>query len=855
MSETTSPRGAIIIWDEDRVKSLLYEPGQLLQEEPWSSWIKQQGGLASVHASLRSLPLSDRQRKTLQALLAEPGASLQKYALSLHVSVATFVRYRASLVKTLAAVLNARLLDRQPARPPAAQAVPEPHTNLPYQRMPLIGRDQEVETVRSLLLDPQVNLLTITGPGGIGKTRLALQIAADLLGEFADGAYFVSLASITSPELVAPTILQVLGLKAAENQPTLNVLKAHLQEKRILLVLDNFEQVAGAAPLLGEVLAEAPGLKVIVTSRAVLHLYGEHEFAVPPLATPDLSRLPSVDNLGRVPAVALFVSRAQAVNVGFRLNEENAAAVAELCVRLEGIPLALELAAARIKLFAPRALLKELNHRLALLSSKSLDLAPRHQTLRNAIAWSFQLLSPEEQALFTQLGVFFGGCTLEAAEAVCCPKAQSDGSLLELLASLVDKSMLLHKLMENGEPRFMLLETIREYSLEQLEAAGQTEAARQRHLAYFLALVEAIEPGPREPDLPAWMKRLEGEHDNLRAALQWALEQRDSESCLRIAGAVWRFWQIHGHVEEGCRWMQSVLALSRGQVSQPRAKALWGAGWLNMVKGTLQQSRRYFEEGALISRELEDPRYLGLSLHGIGAVARGQGDFEGAQVAFRESLPLFQDLGRTEDIAWTFEHLGATAIELGDFAQSVTYLTQGLELFHELGQRWPCAEALTFLGHAALQQQEYEQAETRYREALAIYQELDDRQNVASINSYIGATVLGRGDVERAVLLYKENLVLAREMKDYWGLAWGLERLAEAADRQGRPEHAACLWGAADALRKESGVLWQPGFHSNYAEPRFSGLKCGLGEERWQQLWDRGQRMSLEEAVAYALEV
>jgi predicted ATPase len=854
MSETMSPKRSLIYWDEGRVKSLLCEPQSLVQEEPWNSWVKQQGGLNAVYESFRSLPLSEKQRKTFNALLTEPGASLQKYALMLHVSVATYVRYRASLIRTLVTVLNARLLDKQPARSETDRKASASNTNLPYQHVPLIGREEELWTLRKLLLQEGTDLLTITGPSGIGKTRLALQVAANLLNDFEDGVFFVSLASITNPGLVTVTITQALGLKVGENQPGVELLKRSVQDKQMLLVLDNFEQVTAATPLLGELLAAAPALKILVTSQAVLHLYGEHEFNVPPLAVPDLNDLPSLETLASLPAVALFASRAQAVTGDFQLTNENARIVAEICVRLEGIPLALELAAARIKLFAPHALLTELNDRLALSVHKSADVLPRHQTLRYAVAWSYQLLEPGEQTLFAHLGVFVGGFTLEAADAVCAGK-DLEAPMLEQLASLVDKSMLQHGRRENGQPRFIMLETLREYALEQLEALGQTKTARRQHWTYYLNLVEAIEPPPKEPDLPTWMKQLEEEHDNLRAALKWTLEQGEVEIALRIAGAVWKLWQIHGHVEEGDEWMKTILGRSQGLISEARAKALWGAGWLGMVMGNLDQSRGYFEEGAAISRKLGNQRYLGLSLHGIGAVARGQGDFGSSRVAFDESLPLFQALGNTEDIAWTFEHLGATAMEQGDFEQAILYLSQALTLFQELQQNWACAEALTFLGHAALQQRDYALAQKRYEVALAIYQELEDRPNVATMNSYVGATLFSRGDYERAIGLYGESLLLARDLKDYWGLTWGVERLAEVAEKLGQLDRAARQWGAADSLRHVSGVSWHPGFHSYYTEGRFASLKAKLGETRWAQLWAEGQAMGLNEIGAYALEI
>ncbi len=855
MSEAASPKRTHIYWDEQHIVSLLCEPEYLLGEEPWSSWIKQQGGLSAVHTSLRKLPLSEKQRKTLHALLSEPGASLQKYSLMLHVSVATYVRYRSSLTKTLVTVLNAHLLDKQPALD-QTQVKLVHQNNLPYQPMPLIGREKELELIQKFILRDGVNLLTITGPGGIGKTRLALQAATELLDDFEDGVFFISLASIIDPALVPTTILQTLGFATGENQPATDLLKNHLQNKHTLLVIDNFEQVASASSVLAELLKAAPNVKMLVTSQAVLHVYGEYEFNVPPLAVPDINNLPSLEILAQSPAVALFVSRAEAVKVDFSLTAENAPIIAEICSQLDGIPLALELAAARIKLFAPQALLRELSHRLNLLTHKSPDRAPRHQTLRNAVAWSFQLLAPEERALFTQLGVFVGGCTLDAVESICAVgESKLDVPVLEGLASLVDKSMLQHELRANGEPRFMLLETLREYALERLEINEQLGFFRKRHASFFLDFVESIEPGPKNPNLSAWMKDLEEEHDNLRAVLQWALENGEIEHALRVAGAIWRFWQIHGHVEEGAKWMSAILDRDEKQPTTARAKALWGAGWLGMVIGNLTQSRAYFEEGATIARALTNTHYLGLSLHGQGAVARAQGDFDRSRAAFEESLPLFKGLEDTENVAWTFEHLGVTAIEQGDFTQADSYLSQGLALFRDLDQRWPCAEALTFLGHAALQQANYAVAQKRYEDALAIYEEMEDKLNIATINSYVGATLFGRGDYVNSVRLYKENLRLSHELKDHWGLAWGMERLAEAAEKLDKPEHAARLWGAAASLRHVSGVLWHPGFHSYYTEQRFAALKSLLSEDRWNELWREGQSLSSAKVVDLALEV
>lgn len=838
-----------VVWDEEHVKILLSEPESLLVDEPWSSWIKKQGGLNAVRETLRNLALSEKHRLTLQAILSQPGASLQRYALLLHTSVATFVRYRTALVKALVAILN-HPAEEKPSLPGARFNIPN---NLPQRQLRLIGREKELEALHHILRQENVGLLTITGPGGIGKTRLALQIATDLLTGFEDGVFFVSLSAFTNPDLVAPAILKTLGLSGAEGIPVPELLKSDLQDKHLLLVLDNFEQIVSAAPLLSQLLESAPGLKILVTSRAVLHVYGEHEFNVQPLMIPDLNQLPPLPELARLPAVALFLDRARAVKPDLDLTPENALSLAEICVRLDGIPLALELAAARTKLFSPQALLRELNQKFAMLVYKSVDHEPRHQTLRNAIAWSYQLLNAEEQVLFAQLGCFMGGCAVEAVEAVCLFEKGSGESALEDLSSLVDKSMLWHETRPSGEPRFTLLETLREYALEQLSLSGQIEAVYRRHLAYFLQLVETIEPGAREPNLPAWMNRLEEEHDNLRAALQRALEFGEDDIALRIAGAVWRFWQIHGHVEEGAKWMQAILERTTAQESVARAKSLWGAGWLGMVMGTLGQARVYFEEGANLSRRLGNQRYLGLSLHGLGAVARAQGDFTHSRTAFEESLPLFQALKNTEDVAWTFEHLGATALDQGEFEQAAAYIQQGLTLFRELGQRWPCAEALTFLGHAALQQARYNQAKQHYEAARAIYEELDDHPNIATLNSYIGAALFGLENYEQAVGLYKENLIISHSLNNYWGVVWGVERLAEAAEHSGQRMDAARLRGAADALRRLTGVLWHPGFHSQYNEPLFAALKAALGATEWERLWAEGQAMDIDGAVSYAL--
>jgi predicted ATPase len=457
--------------------------------------------------------------------------------------------------------------------------------NLPAQLTPLIGRDQEVAAVSTLLRRPRVRLLTLVGTGGVGKTRLALQVATDLHADFPDGVYFVSLAPISDAALVMPTIAQTFDLKETAARPLLDLLKAFLGEKHVLLLLDNFEQVLPAAPHLTDLLTSCPHLTILVTSRATLHVGGEHEFPVPPLILPDLTQLLPPETLSDYAAVALFVSRAQATQPTFHLTATNAHAVAKICVQLDGLPLAIELAAARSKLLPPQALLTRLEHRLMLLTSGGQDAPVRQQTLRNTLAWSYDLLSPREQRLFRQLTAFVGGFALEAVEAVCKTLSDEPMHVLEGVASLLDKNLVHRTEQEREEePRFVLLETVREYGLERLAEAGETETTHEAHAAYYLALAERAELELSSPQQISWFERLERVHDNLRAALSWFLEQgserQRSELALRLSGALSQFWFIRGYVSEGEYWLERTLDESRGVRSSVRAKALTGAGGL-----------------------------------------------------------------------------------------------------------------------------------------------------------------------------------------------------------------------------------------------------------------------------------
>lgn len=689
-----------------------------------------------------------------------------------------------------------------------------PPANLPAPPTPLIGRNAEVVELSRRLLREDTRLITMLGPPGVGKTHLSLHVAREVRPRFDDGVFFVPLAAITDADLLAPSIARTLGLKESGHRSPSNHLCDYLRYKLMLLVLDNFEQIVTASPLVADLLSSCQLLKILVTSRMPLRVRAERQYPVQPLATPELAELPPLVELTRYPAIALFADRVQAVDPDFSITKENAPAIATICHRLDGLPLAIELISARIKIMPPAELLSRLDQSLLLDSDGFRDLEERQHTLKHAIEWSYSLLSEPERLLFARLGVFVGGWTLEGMESVY--QLRGPNSLrpaFEPLSSLVDKSLVIQQSF-NGESRFTMLETIREYALLKLKASGEYEAARWDHALYYLSLIKSIEP--RLKSSSASLNQIEREHDNFREALRWSLQSRQIEIAVRLVIALTSLWAIHTwHLSEGRKWLERVQAAARDShlPSFGYMRLLQEAGILAYLQSDYEASRAMHQKVLALARESTDDAMIANALHGLSNAAMNQGRFDEVASLLEECLPLARSAGEDWLVAMALNNLAEVARLKGNFDQAEQMFKEGIEILAGTGDRYFTMILLDGLG------------------TLAQY----------------------HSDYETARAIHVQCLTLAREMDDRRIIALALEKLAGVAEGLGRGERAARMLGAAEALREVIHIQIESIDRGDY-DRILAKTRARLDRDTFSDAWAEGRAMGLEKAIKYALD-
>jgi predicted ATPase/transcriptional regulator with XRE-family HTH domain len=710
-----------------------------------------------------------------------------------------------------AALSPAELAASGQERPPGS---PVP-SNVPSPLTRLIGRDEEAAAIEALLLRADVRLITVVGAPGIGKSRLTTHVAAMATPTFPDGVWYVPLEPISDAELVVPAIAKTLGVKESAGQPLSQSLLEFLRPRRLVLLLDNFEHVLEAAPAVAEILTACPDVKVLATSRAGLHIRGEWLWPVSPLAAPGNGWRANLMAAARFPAVELFVDRARAVQPTFALTETNVGDVCRICADLDGLPLAIELVAARSRTLTPAELVERLGDRLALVTDGPRDVPPHQRTLRGTIDWSYHLLSPAEQVVFAWLSVFVGGCSLRAAEEVAGP-ADLPVPVADAVAALADKNLLRIEEGPDGQRFVVMLATIREYALERLACSGDEDPIRERWAAFYLGLSQTATEHLDGEQQGRWLRQLDAEQHNLHAVLGWYTDHGNAGDALRMLAASWRFWHIRFRQAEGLRWVDQVLAMP-GQHDEPvRAQVLCGAGWLAVDQYDRALANRFFTESLAAYRKLGDQRGMADALHGVGTVAQADGDAGQAAALFEESLHRYREAGVEEGVAWSLDHIGSATMELGGYALAEQRFAEGLVIFRRLRHSWGIALALHHLGLSALALGRYSDARDQFDEALAIFTDLDNSWGVAICLLYLGHVALGSGEHDTAAGYFTQALHASEAQADRPGAARALAGLASLAVSEGNLVRAASLFRRAEALAEASGIRMNPATRARY---------------------------------------